>query len=110
MLIQALDALIPFTEDTRYRASEVDRHLWQEHNDLRRKLKASVGMSFFDRAKGWLDEELRRERNATAEHLFSTLGALLRQPGATRRTVKEGFGTAVREIYEARQSRPQPLS
>ena len=110
LLIEALDAVIPFPENLRHTATEVDRYVWQEHHNLRRKLKASVGMSFYDRSKGWLDEELRRERNATAEHLFTALGELLRQPGATRRSVKAGFGAAVKQIYEARQSRPKPLS
>ena len=110
LLIEALDAMIPFTEETRYLSSKVDRHTWRDQDALRQKLKQAVGMSFYDHAKGWLDGELRREREAVTERLFSRLSELMHEPGATRRTVREGFVAMVREVKETRQSNIRPLS
>jgi hypothetical protein len=67
-------------------------------------------MSFFDRAKDWLDAELRREREATTDRLFTRLAQLMGEPNATRRSVREGFVATVREIKESRQSPARPLS
>ncbi len=67
-------------------------------------------MSFYDQAKGWLDGELRREREAVTDLLFSKLAELMSDPKATRRSVRAGFVEVVREVREARQSRPRPLS
>jgi hypothetical protein len=76
---------------------------------LRGRLKAAVRMSFYDKAAGWLDQELAREREAAATWLFSRLGELMREPIATRRSVKSGFGHAVRETREHRQSSVRPF-
>jgi hypothetical protein len=110
LIIELLDAVIPFTEESRYLASENDRFAWHAHDALRRKLKAAIGMSFFDRAKGWLDSELRREREAATAKLFTRLAELMREPNATRRSVREGFVATVREMKERRQSPTKPLS
>jgi hypothetical protein len=67
-------------------------------------------MSFYDRASEWLEAELKREREAVTDKLFSRLSHLMREPTATRRTVREGFVAVVRELRETRQSKPPPLS
>ena len=67
-------------------------------------------MSFYDGAKGWLDAELKREREAHTDKLFSRLAELMRDQKATRRSVREGFVQTVREIKETRQSPRRPLS
>jgi hypothetical protein len=86
------------------------RFVWMPYTRLRRRLKDAVRMSFYDRARGWLDSELRRERIALTDKLHSRLAELMRDPKATRRTVKEGFVAAIRELREERQSPPRPLS
>jgi hypothetical protein len=110
LLIQALDALIPFTDESRYLASKVERHTWAQHNILRGKLKESIHMSFYSRADTWLESELQAERIALTDKLHSRLAELLREPGATRRTVREGFVSTIQELRETRQSKPRPLS
>jgi hypothetical protein len=67
-------------------------------------------MSFYDRARNWLDSELRREHVELTDKLHSRLMDLLREPGTSRRTVREGFVKAVRELRDVRQSRPRPPS
>jgi hypothetical protein len=47
---------------------------------------------------------------ALTDKLHSRLAELLREPGASRRTVREGFVKAVQELREVRQSKPRPLS
>jgi hypothetical protein len=110
ILIEVPDAVIPFKENTGHLASENDRFTWHAHDALRSRLKRAVGMSFYDGAKGWLDAELKREREATTDKLFSRLAELMREPKATRRTVRDGFVQTVREIKETRQSTRRPLS
>jgi hypothetical protein len=110
LLIEVLDAIIPFRDDARHVATEVERHRWQAHHLLRSKLKAAVHMSFYDRASGWLEAELARERQALTDKLASRLAELMREPGATRRSVREGFLAFARELRQSRQSTPRPLS
>jgi hypothetical protein len=112
MIIEALDALIPFAEDSGYwrQASEEERQRWAPYRELRARLKDAIHMSFYDRADTWLASELREERMALTDKLHSRLAELLPEPGATRRTVREGFVRAVQELREVRQSKPRPLS
>ena len=110
LLIEALDALIPFGEDTAYTVSPEERQRWARYNALRHRLKESVHMSFYDKAHGWLDSELRRERIALTDALHTRLAALLRDPNANRRSVRHGFAAAIQELRERRQSPPRPLS
>jgi len=67
-------------------------------------------MSYFDNAHGWLESELARERIALKDKLHSRLADALRDPKATRRTVREAFVAAIRELREERQSAPNPQS
>jgi hypothetical protein len=67
-------------------------------------------MGFFESANGWLDRELRAERVALTDNLHSRLAEMLRDPKASRRTIREGFVAAIRELREERQSTPRPLS
>jgi hypothetical protein len=110
LLVEALDKLIPFPEDTAHAEKAEVRFVWMPYTRLRRRLKEAVRMSFYDRARGWLDSELRRERIALTDKLHSRLAELMRDPKATRRTVREGFVAAIRELREERQSPPRPLS
>ena len=112
MIIEALDALLPFAEDTRLwsQLSPEERERWIPYRVLRGRLKEAVHMSFYDRARSWLDRELREERFALTDKLHSRLLELLREPGASRRTVREGFIRAIQELRETRQSKPRPLS
>ena len=93
MIIEALDALLPFAEDTRYwsQLSPDERERWMPYRVLRGRLKEAVHMSFYDRARNWLDSELRGERIALTERLHTRLAELLRTPGATRRTRARGL-------------------
>lgn len=113
MLIEGLDAIIPFDGNGSWGSpslSEAERRQWAPYNILRARLKGIVHMSFYDHARGWLDAELARERIAITDKLHSRLAELLREPKATRRSVKQGFVTALRELREVRQSKPRPLS
>jgi hypothetical protein len=110
LLIEALDALIPFSEDTAFTASPEERARWAPYSGVRSRLKQAVGMSFYDPARGWLDAELRRERIALTDKLHTRLAELLREEGATRRSLREGFVAAIRDLRETRQSTPRPLS
>jgi hypothetical protein len=67
-------------------------------------------MSFYDRARGWLDGELQRERIALTDKLHHRLPDLMRDPKATRRSVRTGFVEAMRELREERPSTPRPVS
>lgn len=67
-------------------------------------------MSFYDTAGHWLDDELRRERMALTDALHTRLASLLRDPAATRRSIRHGFVVAIQELREKRHSRPKPLS
>jgi hypothetical protein len=49
------------------------------------------------RSRGRLDAELRREREATTDKLFSRLADLMGDAKATRRTVRGGFVSTIRE-------------
>jgi hypothetical protein len=82
MLIEGLAALIPFHEDTAYGHSSEERERWVEYSKLRQRLKQAVCMSFYDVSRGWLDQELRREREALINKLHAILVDLLRPPGA----------------------------
>jgi hypothetical protein len=90
--------------------SREERDRLLSYSGLRRRLKDAVHMSFYSRANGWLNDELSRERIALTDKLHSRLVALLRDPKANRRSVREGFVTAMQELREARQSTPRPLS
>jgi hypothetical protein len=57
-----------------------------------------------------LDAELRRERFDLTDKQNTRLMELMKDPKATRRTVREGFVEAMRELREERQSTPRPLS
>jgi len=52
-------------------------------------------MSFYDTAGHWLDDELRRERMALTDALHTRLASLLRDPAATRRSIRHGFVVAI---------------
>jgi hypothetical protein len=67
-------------------------------------------MSFYDAANGWLEAELRNERIALTDVLHTRLAALLRDPAATRKSIRHGFVAAVQELREKRHSPPRPLS
>ena len=108
--IEALDALIPFTDQTRHIATANERFEFQSHHLLGAKLKSAIRMSFYDHARGWLDRELIRERRALSDRLFARLVELMKELGATRRSVREGYAATMRELLETRQSRPRPLS
>jgi hypothetical protein len=110
MLIEALDALIPFQQATAYGEALEVRERWAAHCELRSRLKTAIHMSFYDGASRWLENELRRERIALTDKLHTRLAELLRDPKATRRNVREGFVAAVQELREVRQSTPRPLS
>ena len=110
LLIEALDDLIPFREETAYVESLEVRERWTQYCELRRRLKDAVHMSFYSTANGWLDDELRRERVALTDALHTRLAALIRDPNANRRSVRHGFVAAVQELRERRQSTPRPLS
>ena len=83
---------------------------WAPYRELRNRLKQVVHMSFYDGAAHWLESELREERIAITDKLFSRLCELLRDPKANRRSVREGYSASSRELCEARQSKPRPLS
>ncbi len=110
LLIEALDSFIGSPEDAMHARSREDRDRLLPYSQLRRRLKDAVHMSFYSRADGWLDDELSRERIALTDKLHSRLVAFLLDPKANRRSVKEGFVTAVQELREVRQSTPRPLS
>ena len=110
LLIEALDALIPFREDTAHGYSDQERERWLPYSLLRGRLKDQIHMSFYDAARGWLDAELARERLALSDKLFSSLCELMRVPGATPRSVRDGYTATMRELREVRQSTPRPLS
>jgi hypothetical protein len=110
LLIEALDALIPFGEDTAHTVPWEERERWASYSALRHRLKEAVRMSFYDSARGWLDAELRQERVALTDALHTRLAALLRDPAANRRSVRHGFAVAIQELREKRQSPPRPLS
>jgi hypothetical protein len=112
MIIEALDALIPFAEDSGCwrQASDEERQRWAPYRELRARLKDAIHMSFYDRAETWLVSELRAERIALTDKLHSRLAELLREPGASRRTVRAGFVKAVQDLRETRQSKPRPLT
>ena len=110
LLIEALDALIPYSEESQRVMSDEERRRWTSHWQLRRRLKEAIHMSFYDTASGWLDAELRRERIALTDALHTRLAALLRDPNAGRRSVRHGFVAAIQELREKRQSTPRPLS
>jgi hypothetical protein len=113
MLIEGLDALIPVQEGrstTWLHASPEEHERWDPYRSLRAKLKRVVHVSFYDNARGWLDMELARERIALTDKLHTRLAQMLRDPKATRTTVKDGFVAAIRELREERQSTPRPLS
>jgi hypothetical protein len=53
LLIEALDALIPFKEDTAYVEKAEVRFVWMPYSRVRHRLKEAVRMSFYDSARGW---------------------------------------------------------
>ena len=55
LLIEALDALIPFHEDTAYGVTAEERARWAPYSGIRSRLKQAVAMSFYDTARGWLE-------------------------------------------------------
>ena len=107
MIIEALDAFLPFAEDTRLwsELSPEERERWMPYRVLRGRLKEAVHMSFYDRARNWLDSELRAEHIALTDKLHTRLAELPREPGASRRTVREGSSGRSRSC--ARRSRSQ---
>ncbi len=111
LLIEALDMLL-FSKEGGW----IDQHAPESHertgpyHELRNRLKQAVHMSWYDRASGWLDSELARERIALSDQLFTALCEVLRQPKATPRSVREAYVAANRELREHRQSQPRPLS
>jgi hypothetical protein len=64
---------------------------WGPYWLLRRRLKSSIHMSFYETARGWLESELRRERIALTDALHTRFEALLRDPAANRRSLRIGF-------------------
>jgi hypothetical protein len=81
--IEALDALIPFREDTAYTTSAEERARWAPYSGLRRRLKEAVRMSFYDTSRGWLDTELQRERTALTDRQKSWWALRDSNPGPT---------------------------
>jgi hypothetical protein len=77
---------------------------------LRSRLKRALRMSSYDSASGWLEAELARERLRLSDRLIARLCELLIAPGANRRSVREGYAAAIRELREERQSTPRPFS
>jgi hypothetical protein len=110
MLIEALDALLPQREENQRLLSDAERDRWAPYWQLRRRLKSAVRMSFYDAASGWLDAELSRERVALSDALHTRLASLLRDPAASRKSIRHGFVAAIQELREKRQSTPRPLS
>jgi hypothetical protein len=110
LLIEALDALIPFKEEYAHHRTAAERERWLPHSMLRARLKKGLHMSFYDTASGWLEAELARERISLSDKLFTRLCELIEAPGASRRSVREGYAAAMRELREVRQSTPRPLS
>jgi hypothetical protein len=110
MLVEALDALLPQREENQRLLSDAERERWAPYWQLRRRLKAAVRMSFYDTARGWLGGELRRQRIALTDALHTRVAALLRDPAATRRSIRHGFVVAVQELREKRHLPPRPLS
>ena len=113
VMVEALDALLPSQEGrgswTQYMNGSELAH-WAPYRQLRNRLKQVVHMSFYDGGAHWLESELREERIAITDKLFSRLCELLRDPKGNRRSVREGYSATSRELREARQSRPRPLS
>ena len=87
MLIEALDALLPYGEENQRFLTGAERECWALYWQLRSRLKGAVHMSFYDSASGWLDAELRRERIALTDVLNTRLAAVLRNPAANRKSV-----------------------
>ena len=110
MLVEKLDALLPQREENQRFLTDAERERWASYWQLRRRLKEAVHMSFYDSASGWLDAELKRERIALTDALHTRLAALLRDPAASRRSVRHGFVAATQELREKRHSPPRPLS
>lgn len=110
LLIDALDVYIGSPEDAVHGRSQEARDRLMPYNQLRRRLKEAIHMSFYSRANNWLEDELSRERIAFSDKLHSKLAELLRDPRANRRSVREGFVAAMQELREVRQSTPRPLS
>jgi hypothetical protein len=110
LLIEALDALIPFGEDTAYTVPWEERERWAPYSTLRHRLKEAVRMSFDDGARGWLDTELSRERIALTDKLNALFEALLRDPGAHRRSMRHGFVAAIRSCARSVTQRDRSVS
>ena len=109
LIPNALEAFLPALEDgghwSKFTLEEVQR--WEPCAMLRRSLKTQIGMSFFDRPGRRLKLELHRERIAFGDKLFGRLCDLLKDPKASRRNIREGFGAAY-QLREDRQSEPRP--
>ena len=113
MLVEALDALLPSQEgrgawSEHMNGSELAH--WAPYRQLRSRLKRVVHLSFYDGAAHWLESELREERFAITDKLFSRVCELLGDTKTNRRTVREAYSATSRELREARQSKPRPLS
>jgi hypothetical protein len=67
-------------------------------------------MSFYQDAGSWMATELRSERDALIEHLFSTICAWLRDQSMNRPRMKTALAETMRELREKRQSRVPPLT
>ena len=65
---------------------------------LRNRLKASVGMGFYDNGANWLDGLLRNEREATLGKLAETLRAAIEDPATNRRTLRELLGRTGQDL------------
>jgi hypothetical protein len=66
-------------------------------------------MYLFDNVRTWCSVQQRNEREAVLDEVHRRLTRLLKEPGLTRRTLREGMRLALREIRERQWYERPPL-
>ena len=104
MLLEGLDKLIPFEEGSVgwKSLSQEEIQSWTEYRQLRRRLQEHMGMRMHETARGWLSDQLRRERMAVLEHLQRTVWQALKEPQMTRSELRRRFVETMRKCQEIR--------
>jgi hypothetical protein len=107
MIIAGLDRLVSdeptgSTMVNQYRARMVP------YAALRNRLKASLGVGFYESGISWVDELLRNEREATLGKLGSVLRAAIKDPATNRRTLQETLARMSQDLIHGGRQWHEP--
>ena len=108
LLLEGLDALLGAEEGSSYwsNLSDYEKERLRPYRAVRAKLRDTVRMSPYVRAGTWVEDLLRKERQATLDRYHGHLLRLVKEPKLTRERLRDEMAALYRTLKDSRQSSP----